>query len=512
MDAAGNLYVADSGNHVVRRITPNGIISPVAGNGTAGFAGDGGPALAAQLRTPVGVAIDTNDDLYIADRDNHRIRKISADGTIATVAGNGISDFGGDNGPALAASLKGPQGITLDAQGNLYIADTFNNRIRKVAVDGMISTVAGNGYLSDLVPATAPEAWLAWPKDIAVDSQGSLFIADWGNNRIRKVSVSGIITTLANKFAPFGTAGGGDGRAAIRTTIKEPEAIAADRNGNVYFTDNSENTLRIRLVNRAGIINTVAGSKTFPYEVPNEARELATAKSLGTLHGLSINSIGHLYITKTWFNRVTQGLANRIRKVTPFLPEADFNDIVLASSDGSQLFYFNAVGRHQRTVNSRTGATVYTFTYDATGHLTQITDGDGNVTRITRDGNGQPTAIVSPDGLTTTLTVDTNDYLAGIANPAGDTYRMTYTPTGLLTEFKDPRGNASVMTYDALGRLTKDQDAAVGSTTLSRAKLSNGYEIMVKSASNRTMVDRVENLPDGSQRFTDFLRDGTKGI
>jgi sugar lactone lactonase YvrE len=179
IDALGNVYSADSGNNIVVRVSSRGALTVVAGNGSEGYSGDGGPATSASLDTPNGVSVDSAGNLYIADMSNSRIRKVSG-GTITTVAGNGTHGFSGDGGPATSASLWNPSGVAVDSAGNLYIADTDNKRIRKVS-GGMITTVAGggaDGFLGDGGPATS--ASLAFPSGVAVDSAGNLYIADWG--------------------------------------------------------------------------------------------------------------------------------------------------------------------------------------------------------------------------------------------------------------------------------------------------------------------------------------------
>jgi len=189
VDADGNLYVVDYGNQRIRKVTAAGVINTVAGNGKIGFSGDGGPARAAQLNWPRCVAVDSTGSLYIADTYNQRIRKVTAAGVISTVAGNGTSGFSGDGGPATAAQLSVPSGLAVDVAGNLYIVDFGNQRIRKVTAAGVIGTVAGNGtegFSGDGGPATA--AQLNWPRCVAVDSAGSLYIVDTGNRRIRKVT------------------------------------------------------------------------------------------------------------------------------------------------------------------------------------------------------------------------------------------------------------------------------------------------------------------------------------
>ncbi|MBM3812904.1 MAG: hypothetical protein FJW20_14870 [Acidimicrobiia bacterium] len=187
-DPAGNLYIADTNNHRIRRLAPDGIISTVAGNGTAGFVGDGQPALSASLNAPQGVAFQ-GGFLYIADTRNHRIRRVAPDGTISTIAGAGLAGFSGDGGPAIRATLRSPRGIALDAAGNLYIADQNNHRVRWVTPAGNITTIAGDGranFSGDGGPAAS--ASLNLPVDVAVDADGSIYISDSNNDRIRVVT------------------------------------------------------------------------------------------------------------------------------------------------------------------------------------------------------------------------------------------------------------------------------------------------------------------------------------
>jgi trimeric autotransporter adhesin len=242
VDSAGNLYIADSGNNRIRKVTPAGIISTVAGNGTSGFSGDGGPATMARLFMPIGVAVDSAGNIYIADTFNLRIRKVTLTGTITTVAGNGSKGYGGDGSPATAAKLNSPSGVMVDSAGNIYIADSGNNRIRKVTPAGIISTVAGNGargYGGDGDAATS--AKLNSPSGVAVDSAGDLYIADRDNRRIRKVTLAGTITTVAGN-GDFGYSG--DGGAATSAKLNSPSGVAVDSAGNLYIADSGNHRIR----------------------------------------------------------------------------------------------------------------------------------------------------------------------------------------------------------------------------------------------------------------------------
>lgn len=241
IDSNANLFVADPQNHVVRRITPFGQISTVAGTGTAGFTGDGNNAREAQLNQPRGIAVGSGDVIYIADTGNHRIRAIGRDGVIRTFSGTGRAGFGGDEGFAASASLNGPQGLWTDPNGVLWIADTGNHRVRRVGTDAIIRTIAGqqeSGFAGDGRPAT--QARLNGPTDVAVDSAGNVFIADRANHRIRRVAPDGIITTVAGT----GSAGfNGDGIGGL-TQLSSPTGLGVDLSDRLIVADTGNHRLR----------------------------------------------------------------------------------------------------------------------------------------------------------------------------------------------------------------------------------------------------------------------------
>ena len=247
-DGEGNIYIADTRNHVVRRVDASGTITTVAGTGEMGYSGDGGPAVEAQLDTPRGVEVDSDGNLYISDSLNHRIRRVDASGTITTVVGAGEFGYSGDGGPAVAAQLGQAEKLTFDSRGNLYIADTFNHRIRRVDLMGTITTVAGQGegnFSGDGGPALA--AQLNAPRDVFVDDSGSMYIADNGNHRIRLVDSSGNIVTIAG-LRPDNFFSGGFNREsgpAIGTLLRSPHALSLDRSGNVYIADTGNHRIRV---------------------------------------------------------------------------------------------------------------------------------------------------------------------------------------------------------------------------------------------------------------------------
>ena len=260
VDAEGNLIIADTYNHRIARVDAKGILTPIAGTGSAGFGGDGGPGPGASFNTPAYVAVGPDGSVYVCDHDNFRIRKISPSGIVQTVAGSGKDGFAGDGGPATVASINAPVGIALDAAGNLYVADEGNHRIRKVDTNGIISTIAGTGegrYSGDGAPATY--ASLNHPHDVCIAPDGSLYIADQFNHRVRKVDAAGIIHTVAGTGTPGRT---GDGGPAIEARLHNPQFVTLDADGNLYISDWLNSC--IRMVDKQGLIWTVAGEAEVP--------------------------------------------------------------------------------------------------------------------------------------------------------------------------------------------------------------------------------------------------------
>ena len=397
MDAAGNLYIADTWNSRVRKVS-NGVITTVAGSGTEGFSGDNGPNTSAQLAGPGGVAADSAGNLYIADTSNYRIRKVS-NGVITTVAGSGAYGFSGDNGPATNAMLSGPGGITVDSAGNLYIADTGNSRIRKVS-NGVITTVAGSGTYGlsgDNGPATSAE--LEDPYGVALDSAGNFYVADTNNSRIRRVS-NGVITTVAGN----GTGGfSGDNGPATSAELAIPYGVVVDSPGNVYIADTQNYRIRILTTAPAAlpVVSATPTTMSFTYSVggsnpPTQTVAVSGGGAAATF-SVSTSSLGWLSVSPTSGTTPNTGTFNITVRANPTgLTVQTYNGSITIAGTGTA-----------------TGSTIVNVTFAVSAPVPTIT-------KVT-NGASFATGAVSPGELISIF--------ANTTNPIGPTPAVSLSST-----------------------------------------------------------------------------------
>jgi len=291
VDRQGNVYVADYKNNRIRKINPDGLVSTLAGSGDSAFAD--GVGTAASFARPCGVAVDTNGYVYVADFANHRIRKISPTGVVTTFAGSGRRNY--NNGTGTAASFNCPSGVAVDASGNVFVADSRNNQIRKITASGIVSTYAGSG-VSGNSNGVGTDVLFAIPTDVAVDNSGNVYVADLYNNCIRKINPSRVVTTLA------GTSFGFSNGINTQASFSYPVSISADRYGNVYVADLLNNA--IRKVNPGGLVSTIAGTRRAAF-----ADGADSIASFNYPYGIDVDNEGNIYVAD---------FANqRIRKVIP---------------------------------------------------------------------------------------------------------------------------------------------------------------------------------------------------
>lgn len=375
----GSIYIADSNNSRIRRIGPTGTITTVAGTGSFGFKGDGGPATAAELGYPSSVFVAPSGTLYVGDTYNNRIRSVSTTGTITTIAGSGSPGYSGDGLRATSALLGNPSGMVVDSAGNLYVAEEANHRIRKITPAGLITTVAGtgdSGYRASDEGARATTAWLNRPEDVDLDAAGNLYIADTDNHRIRKVDPAGIITTVAGT-----TTNGynGDGIAATSAQLSYPKGITHDPAGNLYIADWLNE--RIRRVDSSGIITTVAGTGTAGGTGDGN---LATLARLSSPLGLAFRG-GELFIADSLNNRVRKiDAAGKISTIAGtgtagFSGDGGAATSAMLSSptglsfDASGALLIGDLGNHR--VRRVSGGTITTILGSASG----LSSGDGGL-------------------------------------------------------------------------------------------------------------------------------------
>ncbi len=311
VDASNNLYICDESNYVLRKVNSSGVITTIAGIHVNGFSGDGGQATAAELTDDQGVCTDKNGNIFIADFGNQRVRIINTSGIITTIAGNGFGGYSGDGGPATAAELNAPSGVVADSNGNVYIADESFSHVRMVNTSGIINNFAGNnirGFSGDGGPAIAAE--LNNITNVAIDAAQNIYIADIDNYVIRMVNTSGIIST----FAGIGTVSGysGDGGQATAAELNRPTGVCVDPFGNVYIGDQEH----IRMVNTSGIISTVAGNGVSGYFGDGG---LATAAEFNYAFQVATDPLGNFYFGDVVNARVrmitvptTTGIASQV--------------------------------------------------------------------------------------------------------------------------------------------------------------------------------------------------------
>ncbi len=430
-DAAGDLFFIDTGNYRVRRVdAKTGTITTVAGNGTRGFGGDGGPATSAMFNfigfgVPPQVAIDAADNVYVADQFNQRIRRVDAKtGIITTVAGIFAQGFGGDGGPATSAELSDPSGILVDPSGNFYIGDNDNNRVRFVAgTTGIISTIAGNGGLGDGQSAT--NASLFFPHGVAV-AGGNILIADSGNTLIRHVSAAGVIATISGQDYIFEYTG--DGGPAVNATLNSPVGVTADASGNLFIADLNNNVIR-RIDAASGVITTVAGTGTAGFTGDGG---LATNASLNSPSAVALDTAENIFISDS--NN------ERIRRV-------DFKSGVITTVAGNGTTGFSGDGGLAVNASLNLPFLAGGVAIDASRNL-YISD--TNNSRIRR--------VDSVTGVITTVAGSSSFCVSGKVGDGGPaTSASLCFPEGLSI---DPSGN--IFIADTFGERVRRFDAASG--------------------------------------------------
>ncbi|WP_198152164.1 Ig-like domain repeat protein [Granulicella tundricola] len=449
LDAAGNLYITDTSNTRIRKVDAvTGMTSTIAGNGTIGGTGDGGPATSATLSSPSSVALDGAGNVFISDTGNNVIRKVNVfDGTISTIAGQmGKNGYVGDGGPASSAKLNGPNGLVFDAQGNLYFCDTNNNVVRRIdAGTGVITTFAGNGVTTggygDGGPAAA--AMLNAPWGIAVSSKGEIYIADQGNSLIRKV-VNGTISTVAGTHDAADT---GSNPPAIHTQLNSPAGVVVDVAGNLYISDSGNNLIR-KVNTNTGVISTIGGGTAQSTTQNTNDNGPATQGSVYGPYTLALDAQGSLYISDVFENRIRKISSNlavlkfptqRVGRVSAPLPQ------ILENDGNADLNISTVLGVQQAKVDAGSTTCVMGTPLAALSQCvigaefapTQVGTVIAGTLDASSDASNSPAEIslqgqvLDVDPSTVTLTSNTNPSLAGqVITFVATATSVGTTPTG----------------------------------------------------------------------------------
>ncbi len=501
----GELYIADTGEHRILKVDRNGMVQHVAGNSGCGgaFAGDGGQAVSACLNRPTYLAFGPDGALYFTDSENDRIRRIELSGMMSTVAGGGTPGDGlGDGGAATDALLIDPKGIAVGRDGRLFIADYGHSRVRVVSPEGIIQTAAGGG-LSEADGAPAAQSKLGNPVGLAVTPDGTLYLSYMG--RLRGATSNGQICRVdpVGRLSLFAGAHGNppvNGRDA-RIAALQMEAVAVGPDGDVYVWAWWSGTVLCR-IGADGLIHHVAGRLYAGGYGGNGGP--AVGAPMGSVPSMTFGPDGRIYWTEK-----TQWGPHVVRHATLPLPGFDGGALRIPSEDGAQLFEFDQAGRHLRTLDSLTGAEVDTFHYNASGLLTSVTDGDGNITTIERALDGAPLAIIGPFGQRTALETDGDGNLSRIEDPANSTHAFAYGAGGLLQSVVDPRTNKFNFAYDTDGRLVREESAGCCAGELSRSQTNTTTTVTVTSPEGRPTSYASEILTTGEVRQRNIFPDGT---
>lgn len=488
----GSLYYSDT-NYSVYRVTPDGTYSRFYTTNAA----------------VADIAIAPDGSVYVLDR--YQVRRKNVDGTIDKVAGGAQCCTTQDGVLATNTYLGGAQGIAVGPDGTLYIADTKNNKIRKIGADGVMHTVAGASYLykpysliatyrGDGGPATS--ARLFQPEDVAVGRDGTIYIADTGNKKIRKVTPSGVIQL-------------------IKSVPRDIQSLAVSFDGSIYYSEYDYKQYSggfhyvhgntVRRINPDGTENIVAGTGattqnpySWSYRWTSDFTGdgvSPTKAAIDTPEGVALGPDGALYFSAARNKRVL--------KVAPQGQSSLDGRYVVASPDDNNYYLFDTRGRHVETVDSVTGVLQHAFSYNSSSKLQSVSDGHGNTTTIEYDAEGKPAAIIAPDGQRTNLLVDSNGYLSSITNPAGESYHAGYTSDGLMTSFSKPSGAESIYQYSSTGLLYSDQDPLGGGWSIWRSDNDHGYVANMTSTEGRTTSYVVNRLSASQLQRKTVAEDGT---
>ncbi len=524
----GSVIMSEPFRGRVLKISPNDTISTVAGLPFGPIA-DSGTATALRITGPQGIALGPDGSIYFAEQGGHRIRQVTPQGFMRTIAGDGTCGFLGDTGLAKAARVCQPTGLGMAPDGSIYFADQGNLRIRRIGPDRRISTVAGFGTVSQCFeagsgswPPPPPSDFITICKEgvpstqaplrliqaLTVGPDGSVYFSQGVggkfDSRIRKIDPSGIIRTVvgSDHGSPPVPLTNGDGGAALQSRLAGVWAIAIGPDGSLYFADEGPEQLvngvpqpgtgqtRVRRVRPDGLIQTVAGDG-----VNGNTGDDGPARRarIQRVEGIAFLPDGSLLISDD----------AKVRKVSPPLPGLAAGQTVIASQDGTQLYVFSAAGRILLTLNALTRDTIFRFGYDANRKLISITDPFGKVTALSRTPTGDPTAFVASNGQVTDLSLASGQVT--VTGPDSQPSHFAVGPDGLVQSVTDANGHVTQYQYDNAGQLTQNLAADSGSTGISFTALADGSRSTFTGPTGSTSTIQTQLFATGvSQTYQTY--------
>lgn len=472
----------------------DGELARVAGTTGAGAYIDNVQATTSPLTNPRQLTVGPDGSIYFvmaseSECNCQRVCKITPDGIVRSIAGDGVRHGGrtGDDGPATSAGFAVPYSIALGPDGSVFVGDRETYTVRRIRPNGIINTVAGtgsNGGAGNGATGTATQIPISTPTGLCVDAEGNLFIAEPENKRIRRVGPDGTITTAAY----------------LDATWFYPNDVALGPDGSIYVasgTGNDATINRLYQLDPDGTLTQIAGGG--PLEAPYTNDDIpALGAGFANPIGIAVSPDGSIYFA-----------AGPVRRVAAALPGNNGSEFAVPSADASEIYFFDLTGRHLRTKDALTGATLFTFTYGAENRLHAIYDVNGDSTVITRDGSQNPTSIVAPFGQTTTLSVDGYGLLDEIENPAGEAVTLENASDGLMNWFKDAKEQQHTFDYADDGRLERDTDPTTAYQTLNADSIGVRRQVTRRTGENHAFTYKVIDLADGTRQRRTIAPDGS---
>ena len=499
----GSLYVAEFppvGWGVVRRITPDGVIKRVAGlyGIDPGYEPVGRPATGVGLASPQDIDVDATGSIVICGDNGGEATIVDPDGyTWPLVDQQPLAAPRGDGGPAIDANLKGCDGIVRTSDGTVFIADKDDRRVRRIGTDGIITTAVGGGT-STAAGTLAAKFQLSGPTDLTLDLDENLLLCD--GTVVRRVDAGGVVSTIAGGGAPAD--GFGDGLLATQAKLLSPTDITVGPDGTLYIASASTHR-RLRAVGADGIIRTIAGNGTLvnPYTATIPWGLSAPVFPVSKPTGVAVSPSGQILLADEWLHGIIEIGPDPV-------PVAASGEYLVPSQDGAEIYTFDASGRHLTTLNATSGEARWTFGYQTYGDdelLVRVTDHAGLTTTLERQGDGTLTALVGPYGHRTTVTAGASGFPSRFENPAGEATSFTYdtgAAEGLLLSKTDPGGGVHTYGYDEDGRLVSDASPTGRTVALVRTETSTGHSVSYTTSDGRSTVHAVSEESSGAVRRT----------